>query len=213
MAFGCADLPTRLGLQHLLLGSNAHINLDLAVAAAQHSPGDAIAGLQEDFFRINQILQALLDPAQQVMAEFSLLRVLDVIGARSDEAVLDFSIQHARDDAWRHAVVLAQQQQALKDDTIAVLDRKTAFLGRPVRDPGGLAGRAVELISATSPTTLSPSSTRSTGSPRRPDHGRPGRTAGPPPRRGGAGDHCEGQIRRREPHRPAGPSGPGSTRS
>lgn len=27
VAFGCADLPNRMGLQHLLLGINAHINL------------------------------------------------------------------------------------------------------------------------------------------------------------------------------------------
>lgn len=45
--------------------------------------------------------------------------------------------------------MLAAQQAAHKDDTIAVLDRETAFLGRLVRDPGGLAGRAVELIAAT----------------------------------------------------------------
>ncbi len=134
----------------MLVGINAHINLDLAVAAAQHSPGEAIAELRDDFHRINEILAATLDPAQQVMGEFSpLLRVLDVIGARTDEAVLDFSIQRARDDAWRHAVVLAVQQEAHKDDTISVLDRNTAFLGRLIREPGGLAGRAVELISAT----------------------------------------------------------------
>ena len=42
-------------LQHLLLGMNAHINLDLGIAAAKTSPGDAIIDLKEDFKKINEI--------------------------------------------------------------------------------------------------------------------------------------------------------------
>ena len=52
-------------LQHLLLGINAHINLDLGIAAAQTSPGTQLAGLRRDFDAINNILWAMLDDVHQ----------------------------------------------------------------------------------------------------------------------------------------------------
>jgi hypothetical protein len=38
-------------LQHLLVGINAHINLDLRIAAAEAAPGQALPGLRRDFDR------------------------------------------------------------------------------------------------------------------------------------------------------------------
>ena len=43
-------------LQHLFLGMNAHINLDLGIAAAEVCPGDKIESLRGDFFKINIVL-------------------------------------------------------------------------------------------------------------------------------------------------------------
>jgi hypothetical protein len=48
-----------LVLQHLLIGMNAHIGLDLGIAAARTCPGDALAPLQRDFDRINTVLATL----------------------------------------------------------------------------------------------------------------------------------------------------------
>src|SRR6185503_17794712 len=45
-----------LVLQHLLLGMNAHIGLDLGIAAATVCPGNAIQTLHNDFNKINTIL-------------------------------------------------------------------------------------------------------------------------------------------------------------
>ena len=42
-------------IQHLLLGINTHINLDLGIAAAETSPGEAIHDLEQDFLKINQL--------------------------------------------------------------------------------------------------------------------------------------------------------------
>ena len=53
-AFVEADNYWIIVLQHLLLGMNAHINLDLGIAAAQISPKDEIHSLQNDF---NTIIQ------------------------------------------------------------------------------------------------------------------------------------------------------------
>ncbi|MEO5782294.1 MAG: DUF5995 family protein, partial [Ginsengibacter sp.] len=45
-------------LQHLILGINTHINLDLAIAAAETCPGEKIYDLQNDFEKINVVIAA-----------------------------------------------------------------------------------------------------------------------------------------------------------
>jgi len=40
-------------LQHLLIGMNAHINLDLGIAAAETMPAGELADLKGDFDKIN----------------------------------------------------------------------------------------------------------------------------------------------------------------
>src|SRR4029079_14722864 len=124
-------------LQHLLLGINAHINLDLGVAAAQIAPGAALAGLHGDFMRINQILAALTDDVKRVLEQFSpLLHLVDGFGGTVDDAIVNFSLSAARDDAWLHARVLAELPAAFQVPTIFVIDTKTALLARLVADPG-----------------------------------------------------------------------------
>src|SRR5690606_19486988 len=43
-------------VQHLLLGMNAHINLDLGIAAAEISSAATISQLHNDFIKINMVL-------------------------------------------------------------------------------------------------------------------------------------------------------------
>src|SRR6185312_9991990 len=57
-AFKNASKPSRLVLQHLLLGMNAHINLDLGIATVEVSGGDPDS-LRNDFSSINTILASL----------------------------------------------------------------------------------------------------------------------------------------------------------
>ena len=137
VAFDAADDSTLIVLQHLLLGINAHINLDLGVAAAEVSPGDAITGLRADFDRINQILAMMTSEAQHALAQISpWLGVLDVVGGRTDDEVVRFSIEVARHEAWRFAVELARTPAAEQAGPIAARDRFVAQLGRRVRRPG-----------------------------------------------------------------------------
>ncbi|MGH9566221.1 MAG: DUF5995 family protein, partial [Candidatus Angelobacter sp.] len=55
-AFQAASYWYPLVLQQLLLGMNAHINLDLGVAAACCAPGSQFSSLQADFNQINTLL-------------------------------------------------------------------------------------------------------------------------------------------------------------
>ncbi len=47
-------------LQHLLLGMNAHINLDLGIAAAETVPPEELQSLKGDFEKINNVLAGLV---------------------------------------------------------------------------------------------------------------------------------------------------------
>jgi hypothetical protein len=95
-------------LQHLLVGINAHINLDLGIAAAETAPGHALAGLRRDFDRINEIIASLITRVEHHIAEVSpWIGLLDRIGGRHDEVIVRFSIEVARTEAWRFAVELA----------------------------------------------------------------------------------------------------------
>lgn len=137
-------------LQNLLLGINAHINFDLGIAAAQVSPGDAIDSLHGDFDKINQLLGGLLQAVEAVIGRFSpSIGLLDQIGGRDETEALDFSLDAARDDAWNHALILAHLPQPIWPPALAALDAKVTFLAKLIAKPGGLAGKAVEMIRLT----------------------------------------------------------------
>lgn len=147
VAFEMTRQADAIIVQHLLLGVNAHVNLDLAVAAAQTSPGASIHGLRQDYLRINEILTGVLVQVQQVVDEISpYMSLLDTFGGRDEEQILSFSIQAAREEAWQNAVLLAHQSGPDRDETITRLDTRTTVLARLLSRPGGLVRPAVELI-------------------------------------------------------------------
>ena len=137
-------------LQHLLLGINAHVNLDLAVAAAELRPGPAIFSLHDDFLRVNAILVSLVEPVRACVGRFSpMLDVLDRVGGRDDDQILNLSIRVARDEAWSQAVTIEAADDSRHAELVDSLDRRVALLGRLVAEPGGLLGRAVDVVAAT----------------------------------------------------------------
>lgn len=136
-------------VQHLALGLNAHVNADLPVLAARIAPGPEIDGLAPDFAAINGLVADFLDAAQNAIGPFSpLLARLDEVGGRTDEQVAGFAVDRARDDAWRHARVLAALPEVLRDDAAELLDRRSAFLGRLVADPPFPVGPVVREVAA-----------------------------------------------------------------
>jgi hypothetical protein len=148
-AFRLLDDSDTIIVQHLLLGVNAHINLDLAVAAAQTLPGDSIRELERDFFLINDILVSILEQVQDALGQVSpYLWLLDKFGGRSDERILDFSIRTARREAWQNALLLAHQSGPQRAEIIERLDTRATLLAALLARPGGLVRPAVELIQA-----------------------------------------------------------------
>ena len=150
LAFQATRSDRLIILQDLLVAINAHINFDLGLAAAEVCPGEAIASLHGDFDKINQLLASLLPAAEAAIGRFSpLIGLLDQVGGRDETQVLDFSVDAAREDAWNHAVILAHLPQAVWPPAVAALDAKATFLGKLIAEPGGLAGKAVEMIRLT----------------------------------------------------------------
>ncbi|MET7484345.1 DUF5995 family protein [Streptomyces sp. NPDC005538] len=145
--FGLLDDSDTVIVQHLILGVNAHINLDLAVATARTSPGEDIQALRHDFLLINDILaRVVLAVQDSVDAVSPLLSLLDRVGGRTDEQILDFSIVQSRAEAWHNAVALSAQTEQQQTATIERLDVRAAVLARLIARPGALVRPALELI-------------------------------------------------------------------
>ena len=124
-------------LQHLLLGMNAHINLDLGIAAARVAPGGELPEIKGDFDRINKLLAGLVGDVQAKLARiWPLLRVLDRSLGRADETLINFNMERARDAAWDVARQLAPLTHDEQEGRIPLLDERVASFGRIVRYPG-----------------------------------------------------------------------------
>ncbi|MCX4911165.1 DUF5995 family protein [Streptomyces sp. NBC_00878] len=148
--FGLLDDADTIIVQHLILGVNAHINLDLAIAAARTSPGEDIHALRHDFLLINDILARVVLVLQDSLGALSpLMSLLDQVGGRTDEQILDFSVRQSREEAWYNAVLLAGQNEQEREATIKRLDIRAAVLARLIARPGVLVRPALKLIEST----------------------------------------------------------------
>ena len=134
-------------LQHLLLGMNAHINLDLGIAAAQTAPGDQLSALYDDFCRINAILADLTGNVQTALTEvWPGLGILLTFVRRSDDVIVNFSMTRAREAAWRVAQQLAPLDDAHQHAVIATLDPQVVARARLIARPGFTLATALAAI-------------------------------------------------------------------
>ena len=147
VAFDATGAWSPIVLQHLLLGMNAHINLDLGIAAAQTARGSDLASLEGDFRRINDLLSSMVDDIEGRLAGvWPLLHLLDWVGGRTDEATVRFSMDMARDQAWSFAQRLSARPDAEWDGLIDATDRAVAALGGLVRHPGPILGTVTRVV-------------------------------------------------------------------
>ena len=128
-------------LQHLLLGVNTHINLDLAIASAQCCPGNSIYALQPDFQKINDIIETQSQLIQDSLSKiWPPLEMLTNISNNQEKAILNFSVANARRCSWANAIVLANLHDTLKSQHIAQIDNMVVGLGEKIINPGILMG-------------------------------------------------------------------------
>lgn len=143
VSFEAAERWRPLILQHLLAGINAHINLDLGIAAMETSPGDQLHVLQSDFEKINSILFNLVQPVQDEIGEVSpWIGLLEKIDPSAGDAIINFSMRVARDSAWRFALRLNALDALERPGAIQRRDQEIAELGRLVVNPPGVVFNA-----------------------------------------------------------------------
>lgn len=148
VAFENCDKRSRLVLQHLLLGMNAHINLDLGIATVEVSKGK-IEELRNDYDAINLILSSLtygVINKLNVVSPF--LSVLGFGGTKSNFMLVQFSMGNARDGSWCFAEDLSKQ---LSDPDayqkfIADRDTEIAELGSSLTKTTGFLSFGIWLI-------------------------------------------------------------------
>jgi hypothetical protein len=104
-AFEAAKTGKLLIMQHLLLGINAHINLDLGIAVAETVGDDGeLLDFENDFNKINEILASMIANVEaKIISVSPLFGLLDRFGKGREDKLVSFSINVARDGAWLFA--------------------------------------------------------------------------------------------------------------
>lgn len=134
-AFAAAKKSNHLVLQHLLLGINAHINLDLGIAAVETVGDKGLDSILKDFNKINQILSELVDGVKTNIGLVSpFFKTLIRFTNGKEEILVNFSIKIARNGAWR----FAQKYHLAIDKPVCIHQRDVAIaiLASGLTNPG-----------------------------------------------------------------------------
>lgn len=139
VAFSATRKPSFIVIQHLLLGMNAHINLDLGIAAAQvcRERGQPIEALHHDFNAINTILASLVGTVEQNLSRVwpFLKSVLRIVPFKFDRLITSFSMEVARDKAWAFALRLHAAGDGDLDEMIRARDTKVFIYATRIASP------------------------------------------------------------------------------
>ena len=136
VAFEASHLQSPLVMQHLLLGINAHINLDLGISAAEIMFPQTIDQLEEDFIRINRVLADLTQEVQKDLNRVSpALRILDALGGKKDEYLATFSLNKAREYAWAIALRYVKLTEEERRVAFPKIDQQAAGLSKMIYSP------------------------------------------------------------------------------
>lgn len=139
IAFDAFSDNSTLVIQHLLLGMNAHINLDLGVSTGLIMQGLLLEGIHNDFNMINAILASMIDNIEDCLTTINpLMKLLSLKIYKYDEMLVGFSISTARDGAWSFAEDLSNKKDLDYENCIKARDKRIYQLGTSIAKPRGL---------------------------------------------------------------------------
>ena len=145
LAFEASKGSGYLVLQHLFLGINAHINLDLGIAASETMINKDLAEIKADFDKINFILAELVDGIKANLSMVSpIFGWLIPLAKGRDEMLLNFSIQIAREGAWKFAGEYHRDKN--KEFQIADRDQNIASIASKLTNPGKLLSFLIKIV-------------------------------------------------------------------
>ena len=147
VAFQGAALPHPIIVQHLLAGVNAHIDLDLGIAAETVSPGAQLPTLQSDFNLVNKVLAAEVGGVLDEIDELSpvLAEIYDVF-SKFETGAIDRILDFTRDEAWGFATELAPLDAAQQATAIVKRDAFVAGVGAQILTPPSVIAHLVDAI-------------------------------------------------------------------
>jgi hypothetical protein len=118
-------------VQDLLLGMNAHINHDLALALVEASIDNDRDQRRADHFAVNEAIRHAVDAVQASVASRygRIFGVIDSTLRRIDEDVAVFSIEKARLNAWTSALSLADARNDAERQAVleSITDRSNVI--------------------------------------------------------------------------------------
>ncbi|MCB1936587.1 MAG: hypothetical protein KDF59_11655 [Nitrosomonas sp.] len=146
-AFDVTERWWPIVLQHLLMGMNAHINLDLGIAAAETVPPEELQNLKGDFEKINEVLASLVGSVQNELAEiWLLLGILNRYLGSVEKAIINFSMEKARDAAWSFAEELSPLTGEARERAIEEKDAMFATFSNVIMHPGFTLSVVLKII-------------------------------------------------------------------
>lgn len=130
VTFDAASRPEPILAQHMFAGVNAHIGLDLGIAAEAICPGPKLTTLHEDFNRINAVLASQVTGVVEDINELSPV-LAELYATLKNEQIhlINETVQGYRDSAWRFASVLAATPGFADPAAIVVRDLQIAQQG------------------------------------------------------------------------------------
>lgn len=136
LAFEASKNKDLLILQHIFLGINAHINLDLGISAASIMPYRKINPLKTDFERINSVITSINQNIQDSLNKICYpVNLIDKLSNGKDNIILDFAISKARDTSWATAVISSNTPNFLKESVINIVDYAAAKVASQILNP------------------------------------------------------------------------------
>lgn len=132
-AFEAAKNNDLLIMQHIILGINAHINLDLGVSAAAIMPYRKVNLLQNDFNKINEVIASINQKVQDSLSEICYpVELADQISQGKDNLILDFAISKARQTSWASAYILSNSISFIRPSLINMIDNAATLIARNI---------------------------------------------------------------------------------
>ncbi len=123
-------------LQHLLTGTNAHVNFDLGIAAQTVAPGPQLASLENDFNQINNALGSMIIKVRSDIEEVSpWIKLLDRYASQTEDRLINFSLGKARASAWLVANMINSTPADQLARELSILDDGVAMLGSLIGSP------------------------------------------------------------------------------
>ena len=126
-------------LQHLMLGMNAHINLDLGISAQQTVTGQPIESIQKDFYHINDILISMIKEVKGDLAKiWPILRLLDVFAGKGGTYLATMGLKVSRGFAWNTTKNFSESPQEEYEERVQRTDQTVAKIAENILVPGYL---------------------------------------------------------------------------